>query len=288
MNASLFLESVLSGVLLGGLYAAVAVGFSLAFGLMNIVNIAHPTIVVIGAYAALYIASWGIDPVLAGVLAAPAFAIVGYGFYQFYARVFEARGMSALSGMTFFFGLMFVLEIGLVLAFGVDYRFGTSAAGQGVIELFGLTIPWRLLTPFLISLGITLALVLFSRKTFVGQALTGVAQDEVAIRLVGANPVHIKSIGFSIALATAAIAGALLVVASPVYPASGREFIGRVFAIAVLGGLGSARGALAAGMLLGVVESLMLTYAGAHWAVATGFGLLLVTLAVRPQGMFAK
>lgn len=290
MNATvqLIVEVLVSSVLIGGLYAIVALGFSISFGLVGVVNLAHTVLVVVGAYCALYLARLGLDPVAAGVALMPVFGVLGYAGYRAYAVMFDRRNLPPLSGMTFFFGLMFVLEVGLTLVFGVDYQFVTPRSASGTLELFGIVLPWRLLTPFLAAVAVTLALTWFMRRTFFGQALAGVAQDELAVRLVGADPVHIKGIGFGLALATASLAGSLLIVAAPVYPSSGREFIGRMFAVAVLGGAGSPRGALAAGALLGVVENLVQAFAGAQWAVATGYGMLLAALAFRPQGMFSR
>lgn len=287
-NLQLLADVLLSGLLLGGLYGAISVGFSLCFGLVNVVNIAHPSVVMLGAYAALALSAAGLDPVLAGLAVSPAFAVAGYLFFRGYAAVFEARGLSQLSGMTFFFGLMFVLEVGLSMTFGADYRLASGPSVTGVVPLGAFSLPLRLLTPFLVGVGVTVALALFLRLTFTGQALAGVAQDELAIRLVGASAPHVKAVGFAAACWTAAIAGSLLVAVAPVHPTSGREFIGRVFAVAVLGGVGSPRGALAAGILLGVVENLIQTFAGASWAVATGFAMLLLALAFRPKGLFAR
>lgn len=288
LDPSLVANVVLTGLLLGGLYAVIGVGFTIAFGLVNVANIAHPAIAVLGAFAALFLWRLGVDPVIAGLLWCPVFFGLGWILYRVYHELFERRGALALNGMTFFFGLMFVVEVGLLLEFGVDYQLVSSASTTGMLRLPGLDIPWRLLTPFLVALAVIAALALYMRTTYIGRAIAGVSQDDVAVRLVGANPVKVKSIAFGLSLATAAIAGALLLVATPVQPASGREFIGRMFAVTVLGGATSVRGTLAAGILLGVVESLVQTFAGASWATAIGFVMLLVALAIRPQGMLRR
>jgi len=115
-----------------------------------------------------------------------------------------------------------------------------------------------------------------------------VSQDQLALRLMAADPVRIKRIAFSISIATAALAGACLIVIQPVEPSVGREYIGRVFAICVLGGLGSLPGTLIAAMLLGIVESITATFYGPSWAPAVSFGFLLLTLAFRPSGLFGR
>jgi branched-chain amino acid transport system permease protein len=133
-----------------------------------------------------------------------------------------------------------------------------------------------------------LGLELFLSRTFIGRAVNAVAQDQQALQLMGADPIRIKRIAFGISIATAAIAGALLIIIIPVEPSVGREYIGRAFAICVLGGLGSLPGTLIAALLLGVVESLTSTFYGPSWAPAVAFGFLLVTLAVRPTGLLGR
>ena len=134
----------------------------------------------------------------------------------------------------------------------------------------------------------TLALYLFLARTFYGKAIMGVSQDSLALRLMGANPIQIKTIAFGLGMATASLAGALLIIIVPIEPSMGREYIGRVFAITVLGGMGSIGGTLVAALILGVAESLTSTFSGPSWALAVSFGILLVALAVRPSGLFGR
>jgi branched-chain amino acid transport system permease protein len=131
-------------------------------------------------------------------------------------------------------------------------------------------------------------LLLFLNRTFIGRAIMAVAQDQLALRLMAADPVKIKRIAFAISIATAALAGAFLIIIQPVEPSVGREYIGRVFAICVLGGLGSLTGTLIGAMLLGIVESITATFYGPSWAPAVAFGLLLLTLALRPAGILGR
>jgi branched-chain amino acid transport system permease protein len=131
-------------------------------------------------------------------------------------------------------------------------------------------------------------LQLFLSKTFTGRAIMAVAQDQLALSLMAADPIRIKRIAFAISIATAAIAGALLIVIQPVEPSVGREYIGRVFAICVLGGMGSLPGTVIAALLLGIVESITSTFYGPSWAPAVAFGFLLLTLAVRPAGLLGR
>jgi branched-chain amino acid transport system permease protein len=142
--------------------------------------------------------------------------------------------------------------------------------------------------PCVVGLLLTLALYLFLAKTFYGKAIMGVSQDSLALRLMGANPIQIKTIAFGLGMATASLAGALLIIIGPIEPSMGREYIGRVFAITVLGGMGSIGGTLVAALILGVAESLTSTFSSPSWALAVSFGILLLALAVRPSGLFGR
>jgi branched-chain amino acid transport system permease protein len=285
----LLANAIVAGILLGGFYAAVSLGVSLTFGLLDVVNIAHPAFVILGAYAAYVMnSSFGLDPILTGVLFTPLFYAVGAGVYRIYYGSFERRGEESLRGLVFFFGLLFIIEVALSLKYGVDYRMVEAAYIGKSIDLGGVGIAFRLLVPCLVGLAMTLALYLFLSRTFYGRAVMGVSQDQVALRLMGANPVRIKTIAFGIGIAAASLSGALLITISPVVPSTDRDYIGRVFAITVLGGLGSIGGTLVASIILGVAESLMATLFGPSWSLAVSFGILLLALAVRPAGLFGR
>jgi len=273
----------------GGFYAAVTVGVSVSFGILDIVNIAHPAFVILGSYIA-YIANaqFGLDPVLVGILALPAFYILGGATYQIYYMSFEKRGQEALRGLAFFFGLLFITEVGLILVFGVDYRYVSAPYIDQSFSLGIIHLPMRMLVPCLFSLLMLICLQLYLTRTFIGRAIMAVAQDQLALRLMAADPIRIKRIAFAISIATASLAGAFLIIIQPVEPSVGREYIGRVFAICVLGGLGSLPGTLIGAMLLGIVESFTATFYGPSWAPAVSFGLLLLTLAFRPAGLLGR
>jgi len=139
-----------------------------------------------------------------------------------------------------------------------------------------------------VALVLTAGLTVYLSKTFTGRAIEAVAQDEPALRLMGANPVRIKQWAFGIATGVSALAGAMLIIVGPVEPALDRLYIGRTFCVVVLAGLGSMTGTLAAGLILGISESIVLMMLGASWAPAVAFGLLLIVLGVRPQGLFGR
>jgi len=285
----LLLNSIVAGLFLGGFYAAVSLGLSVAFGLLDVVNIAHPIFVILGSYTAFVMNSWfGLDPIVTGVVFTPVFYLLGTGVYRIYYNSFERKGEEALRGLVFFFGVLFIIEVGLLLQYGVDYRLVETAYTRTSFRIGPVGIAPRLFVPFVVGLFLTLALYLFLSKTFYGKAIMGVSQDSLALRLMGADPIRIKTIAFGLGIATASLAGALLILIAPVEPSIGREYIGRVFAITVLGGMGSIGGTLVASLILGVAESLTSTFYGPSWSLAVSFGILLLVLAVRPAGLFGR
>ena len=194
-----------------------------------------------------------------------------------------------MRGLAFFFGLLFVTEVMLILVFGVDYRYVEAPYIGPSWRLGVMDFPLRMLVPCLVGArDVRRSAALSCRDTFIGRAISAVAQDQLALRLMAAYPTRIKRIAFGISIATAAVAGALLIIIQPVEPSVGREYIGRVFAICVLGGLGSLPGTVIAAMLLGIVESFTATFYGPSWAPAVAFGFLLLTLAFRPAGLLGR
>lgn len=288
-NAELLLNAAVAGLLLGGFYAAVSVGLALSFGLLDIVNIAHPAFAILGGYGVYVLNThYGVDPILSGLLFAPLFYGLGWCIYRIYYVCFEQRGQESMRGLVFFFGVLFLVEVGLLLTYGVDYRLAQASYIGASLNIGMLGISFRLLVPFVVGLLLALGLYLFLSRTYVGRMVMGVAQDSTAVRLMGANPVSIKSIAFGLSIATACVAGALMIIIGPIEPSLGREFIGRTFAVAVLGGLGSISGALIAALVLGLAESLTATFFGPSWTLAVLFGVLLLVLAVKPSGLMGR
>ena len=289
MDFTLLMNAVIAGLLLGAFYAAVTAGISISFGMLDVVNIAHPAFIILGSYIAYIVNThYGIDPIVVAIVALPAFYALGAAVYQIFYVSFEKRGQDSLRGLAFFFGLLFVTEVFLVLTFGVDYR-SVDASYIGARLRFGIIeLPYRLLVPAAVSIAMFAGLQLFLGRSFIGRAVMAVSQDALALRLMAVDPTRIKRIAFAISIATASLAGAFLLIIQPVIPSVGRDYIGRIFAICVLGGLGSLPGTLIAAILLGVIESITSTFYGPSWAPAVSFGILLLTLAVRPSGLFGR
>jgi branched-chain amino acid transport system permease protein len=289
ISPELLLNAIVAGLLLGGFYVAVTVGVSVSFGILDIVNIAHPAFIILGSYIAYIVNTrLGIDPIVVAFAMLPVFYALGAAVYEVYYQSFERRGQEALRGLAFFFGLLFITEVGLILVFGVDYRYVQAGYIGPTWRIGFVDLPLRMLVPCVLALLVMVALQMFLSRTFTGRAIMAVAQDQQALRLMAINPIRIKRIAFAISIATASIAGAFLIVIQPVEPSVGREYIGRVFAICVLGGLGSMPGTVIGAMLLGIVESITATFYGPSWAPAVAFGLLLLTLAFRPAGLLGR
>lgn len=285
----LFLNAIVAGVLLGGFYAAVTLGLTIAFGQLDIVNIAHPAFVILGSFIAYMCNSnWGFDPILVGLVFMPVFFFLGVGVYRIYYESFERKDDETLRGLAFFFGVMFIIEVGLIMVYGVDFRtVHAPYIGQNW-EIGPIGIPTRMFVPFCVAMLMFGAVYLYLSRTFNGRAIMAVAQDRLALQLMAADPVKIKQLGFGIGIGTASLAGALLIIIIPIEPSIGRLYIGHVFAIAVLAGLGSIPGTLVAALILGIAESSVSTFYGPSWAPLVAFGILLLALAFRPQGLFGR
>ena len=262
---------------------------TISFGILDIVNIAHVAFIILGSYIAYIVnVHYGVDPILASILILPIFYALGTAVYQIYYLSFEKRGQESLRGLAFFFGLLLITEVTLILAFGVDYRYVQAVYIGPTIYVGFAGLPLRMLVPCVVSFILIAALHWFLMRTFLGRAIMAVSQDQLALQLMAVDPVRVKRIAFGISIATAAVGGAMLIIIQPVEPSVGREYIGRVFAICVLGGIASVPGTAIAAVLLGVIESLTATFFGPSWAPTISFGLLLFVLAVRPAGLLGR
>ena len=289
VSGALLANAVIAGLLLGGFYAAMSVGISISFGMLDVVNIAHPAFIILGSYIAYIVNDrFGYDPILVAVVVSPLFFLLGTVLYRIYYICFERRGQESLRGLAFFFGVLFITEVALVLVFGVDYRMVSTRYGDVTWRAGEVDFPMRLVVPFLVSMVMVIGVQLFLTRTFFGRAVLAVAQDQLALRLMGVNPVRVKELAFALSIATAGVAGSFLIVIQPVQPAIGREYIGLVFAVCVLGGMGSIWGTLLGAFVLGIAESFTSTFFGPSWAPAVSFGLLLAALAFKPSGLLGR
>ncbi|HEX8663417.1 MAG TPA: branched-chain amino acid ABC transporter permease [Beijerinckiaceae bacterium] len=283
----LALNAVATGLMLGSIYALLALGLAITFGILHVPNIAHPALMVVGAYALALANAHGLDPIAASVPVAAAFYAAGLAFYEVYYRLFERRGgTDTLQSLTLFFGLALVIEVALLMGFGADPK-SVDVPYVGQSWTVGLvTLPYRLLVPALLSPAVMLLLWLYLKLSRAGLAIRAVASGETPLAIVGIAPRRVKRHAFGLATASAAFGGAALVILGPVGPFSGHAQIGRVFAVVVLAGMGSIPGTLAAGLAIGVAESLVSSFLDPSWSQGVAFAILLATLAARPTGLF--
>jgi branched-chain amino acid transport system permease protein len=282
-----FVQATINGLLEGGLLALVAVGFSLVWGVMNIVNLAHGALVLIGAYTAWKLnTSLGVEPLLGMVIAAAALFGAGYLIQRYLINLVVNAPIWMTLLLTF--GLSLVLVSGLILLFTGDFRSIHTSYGSKGISLGDVRIPYARLIAFGIAVAFTLALVWFMNRTRLGLAIKATGMDRGAARLMGVKVRQVYGITFGIAAGLAGAAGAIYGTIDTFSPADAGGFTLQSFVIAVLGGLGNMWGALVGGLLLGIVQAWSGQYLGGTLINAVAFAVLVVVLVVRPAGLLGK
>jgi branched-chain amino acid transport system permease protein len=282
-----FLQATVNGLLEGGLLALVGVGFSLVWGVMNIVNLSHGAFVLIGAYTGWKLQdSAGVDPWLSMVVAAVGLFAAGYLVQRYVINLVVNAPIWMTLLLTF--GLSLVIVNGLILLFTGDFRSIHTSYGSASISVGDLRVPWGRLIAFGVAIAFTLALVIFMDRTRIGLAIKSTGMDRGAARLMGIKVRRIYGVTFGIAAGLAGAAGAIHGTVDTFSPADAGGFTLQSFVIAVLGGLGNMWGALAGGLLLGVVQAWSGQYLGGTLVNAVAFAVLVVVLVVRPSGLLGK
>jgi branched-chain amino acid transport system permease protein len=280
-------QVLINALVLGCLYACIAIGFSLVWGVLNVINLIHGSFIVLGAYLA-----WGlyqslhISPWYALVIAAPAFFVLGYVIQRLILnRVITAP---VLVTLTLTFGLDLILNNAMIYYFKADYRKLTLTPPMGSVSLFDVVVPIDRLIATASALALTGVLYLILRRLRVGRAIIAVRLDRDAARLMGVNVNSIYAIAFGLGAALAGCAGVLMALIFPISPLTSTAYLGKAFVVCVLGGLGSVSGALAGGVLLALIEGIGSTLIGPAHATTLSFALLIVFLIVRPQGLLGR
>src|SRR5919106_2359381 len=282
-----FLQATINGLLHGGLYALIAVGFSLVWGVMNVVNIAHGAFVIIGAYIAWKLnGAANIDPFLGMFVAAGSLFAFGYAVQ----RGLINRVINAPIWMTLLltFGLELLLVNLLIIVFSGDYRSISVNYATGGMDIGPVRGPYGRLLAFGLAIVLTTGLATFMARTRTGQAIRATGMDRVTARLMGIPAGHIYALTFAISAALAAAAGAMVGLVGTFSPVDGGTYTLRSFVISVLGGLGNMWGALAGGLVLGLVESLGAQYIAGTLVNAIAFAVLVIVLLVRPSGLLGR
>jgi len=280
----LYVQVLVNGLVLGGLYSCIAVGFSLVWGVLNVINILHGSLIILGSYAAFFAYQYlHINPFLFVPVAALLLFCLGYAIQLVFIN--RVMGSAVLITLTLTFGLNLLLYNLMILAFKADFRKVTLSPPLGSLNLAGVIVP----VDRVISMGFALALVglLYAllRGSRIGRAIVAVRMDREAAQLMGVNVSRIYAITFGIG---ALMAGATGVIFAMVYPVTTNltgTYLGKAFVVCVIGGLGSVPGALVGGVVLGIIESFAGQAFGPQHALTVGFLLMLVLLVVRPTGL---
>jgi branched-chain amino acid transport system permease protein len=282
-----FLQATIYGLLQGGLLALVAVGFSLVWGVMNVVNLAHGSFVIVGAYVAWELNSkFGLDPFLGMFISAALLFVVGYALQRGLINLVVNGPIFVTLLLTF--GLDLLIVQGLNILFSADYRsIQTSYAGNG-IGLLGARVPMGRLFAFIVAIIVTVALVAFVTRTRTGLSIMATGMDRGAARLMGIRARHAYALTFGIAAALAGMAGAMVGTVGTFNPAAAGGFTLMSFVIAVLGGLGNMYGAMVGGLVIGLVEAWGGLYLPGTWVNALAFLVLVIVLVVRPAGLVGR
>lgn len=278
---------IIIGILLGGLYVVVALGLSLVFGVLKVINVAHGTLVILGSYLAFsMLTSYGVDPILGLLIGAPIFFLMGILIERFLLN--RAVKMSADAALIIAFGIALVIQNAMQViwtpmsrSLQTDYTFESVQIGD-------IYIPLVYILDFAAALVVMLVIHQFLKRTYLGQAITAASQDRQTAELMGINPTRVYQIAFGIAMALAAIAGVFFGVTFPFNPTTGNALLIIAFGVVILGGLGSMVGTFIGGVIFGLSQTL-----GGHFFGPTGqllvpFLMVLVVLTIRPQGLFGK
>jgi branched-chain amino acid transport system permease protein len=286
---TVFLQSVLSGVLVGGVYALIGIGLTIIFGVMRVTNFAHGELLMLGMYAtwAIYTLTNGaIDPYVSILITAPLLFLWG----AFLQKAFINRILNALpqNQILLTIGLGLVMSNTVMLAFTSDYRILTTSYSSSSFNIGDISVSVPLLYSFLITAAVTAALYWFLLKTDTGQAIRATAQDREAAQLMGINVRWTSTLAFGIGAALAGIAGALIAPTYYIFPQVGSTFTLKAFVIVVLGGMGSVVGATLGGIIIGLTESLSAVYIASGLKELVVFVLFLALLLFKPSGLLGK
>jgi branched-chain amino acid transport system permease protein len=278
---------LIMGILLGGLYALIALGLSLVFGVMKLINVAHGDLVLFSsyfAYAAMTIL--GIDPILSLVIGMPLLCVMGFAIQKYLMG--RAFGKSMEAPLLIAFGISLMLQnfqqiIWTPMSKGLTTSYALESFSAG-----GIYFPLAYMLDFIAALVMMLALRTFLAKTYLGKAISAATQDRGAAQLVGINTSRVYAFAFAISMATAAVAGVFLGLTFPFTPQSGISFLIIAFGVVIIGGLGSIAGTFIGGIILGVAQSLGGYFFGSTAQMLVVYIIVLVVLGIRPQGIFGR
>ncbi|BBA70501.1 branched-chain amino acid ABC transporter permease [Geobacter sulfurreducens] len=284
---TIFLQSLISGILIGGVYALIGIGLTIIFGVMRVINFAHGDIMMIGMYLTYnFFSLAGVDPFVSIAFTIPLMFLFG----AILQKTFINRVLGALpqNQILLTIGLGLIMSNTMMFIYTSDYKILTTSYSSSSFNIGTISISWPLAISFLITAAITLLLYWFLMKTDTGQAIRATAQDREAAQLMGINVKRMSILAFGMGAALAGTAGALISPTYYIFPQIGSTFTLKAFVITVLGGMGSIVGATIGGVIIGVAESLGAVYISSGWKDVVVFVLFLLVLLFKPAGLLGK
>ncbi|AAL53343.1 MULTISPECIES: branched-chain amino acid ABC transporter permease [Brucella] len=284
---NLFLQIVINGILLGGLYAIMAQGLALVWGVLNIVNLAHGTMIMLGGYVTwLVFANFGIDPFIGVFAAAAVMFCFGYALQRCVLNL-VARG-PMFNALLITFGIEIIFTDVAQHVFSADFRAIIPSYSAVNFNVYGITIPLMNLLAFIAAFVVSGFMFFFMMTTKLGRAIRATAQNLTAARLYGVEPRHLYAVTFGIGVAIAGVAGGLYATVNQLNPYIGVPLTAKSFAITIIGGLDNPLGVILGGLILGVIESLTVLYLGDTYRNVVSFSILVLVLIIRPGGLLGK
>ena len=281
------LQALVLGLLIGGVYALMASGLTLVFGVMNIVNVAHGATLIGVAMLTWWVWSLtGLDPLLVGVLLLP--VMFGVGWLAYTGVISRINSESVSMSVLLTFGIALTIEGVLNVVAGNKFRSATPSYFEQSFRVGGLVFPKAQVYGAALAVLTLVALYVVLNKTWTGRAIRATSQNRSGAALVGISAAATSALTFAIGTATTGVGGSILSVLYPFFPASHYDWISRLLGIIVLGGMGSLPGALAGAVLLGLAETLTATYGSLQWASVIFYVAILVVLLVKPEGLFGS
>ena len=284
-------QNIVFGLFVGSIYGIAAVGLALAFGVMNVLNIAHGELLMLGGYLSYWLFSLlGLDPFVSLLICIPALFVIGLVLDRLvYRHVARLTGEAKLkNSLLISFGLVLILQNLALRFFSADERTIQVAYGGAGFNLFGVALPYTRLLSLLIAVITILALHFFLQRTYPGKAIRATAEDWEAAELAGINVQRVYMLTFALSAALAGVAGTLVSVSASVTPSIGLEWTLKALIVVVLAGTGSIMGAFPAGLLLGLAEALSGLFIDASYRELVGLVIFLAVLMLRPQGLFGQ
>jgi branched-chain amino acid transport system permease protein len=284
------LQTIVNGILLGGLYALMAVGLSLSFGVMRVANSAQAAMAVLSAYIAYWLfVLYGLDPFFSIPICMGILFIIGLGIYRsLIIRIVNTQSLTLLSFLLLS-AISIVMENSMVMVAGGNiYRAIYTSYTATSLKFAGIVFPIVRIVGFVISISIIVVLSLVLKFTYIGRAMRAITQDREAATLMGVNVTRIGAITFGTGAALSGVAGVFLALIYAFYPAVQGLWISKLYAIVIFGGMGSIAGALLSSMILGIIEAVIGVYIPTMWAYVVAYTLVLLTLFIRPSGLLGS